>query len=226
MVARCRRAVAHSQPGHSAGLHRGLDLPAAQRPPAGDRHGCARPQPVPLSPRLARAEGRGQVRAAGSLRPRAAAHPGPGRARSGAGYPATRRSADAAAVLAAIVRLLDTTFLRVGNEEIRREQRLVRPDHAARAARGGAGQRAHAALSRQERRDARRDAGRSARRARRARAASSCRGRSCSSTWTKPARCAASRRPTSTTTCAKPPAPRASAPRTSAPGTARCRRWS
>ena len=55
-------------PGDPAGLRAGLDLPAAERPPAGDRARRARPQAVPLPPRLAAGARRRQVRAHARVR--------------------------------------------------------------------------------------------------------------------------------------------------------------
>ena len=123
-------------------------------------------------------------------------------------------------VLATIVRLLDTTYVRIGNEEYARDEQLVRPDDAAQPPRRRLGRPPAPALSRQERQGARGRARRSARRRASSGAARRCRARSCSSTSTRTARCAASARPTSTTTSARRAAP-TSRPRTSAPGTAR-----
>ena len=125
-------------------------------------------------------------------------------------------------VLAAVVRLLETTLIRVGNEEYARAQRLLRPDDAARPARrrstarrvrfhfrGKSGVRARDRRRRPPPRAHRQalpgPAGPGAVPVRR-------RGRRARTTST---------RPTSTSTCARSPA-RSSRRRTSAPGRARC----
>ena len=63
-------AATHPVAGHPAGLDRRVDLPRPGRPPPGHRPRRARPQAVPLSPALARAPRRGQVRADARLRRR------------------------------------------------------------------------------------------------------------------------------------------------------------
>ena len=108
-----------------------------ERPPAGDRARRARPQAVPLPPGVARSRATPTSSSAcSSSAPRCRA--------SGAASPpiSTRPSAacrGATTVLATIVRLLDTTLVRVGNDEYARDQQLVRADHAAQPPRRGAG---------------------------------------------------------------------------------------
>ena len=176
------RDRAHPAPRDSAGLHRGLDLPARQRPSAGHRARRARPQAIPLPRRLAHAQGRGQVRPARGFRPRAAAHPRARGARPGTGTARQQAAPAREAVLAAIVRLLDTTYLRVGNEEYASSNgsfglTTLRNRHAA--VRGSALRlrfRGKSGI------DARSRGRRPAHRADRAPMPASCRGRSCSST--------------------------------------------
>ena len=125
----------------------------------------------------------------------------------------------ATTVLATIVRLLDTTLVRVGNDEYARSNgsfglTTLRNRHA------GARQPAAPALSRQERRRARGRARRSARRPGRAALPGDARPGAVPVRGRGRRRRARSAPPTSTTTCARRPAP-TSPPRTSAPGTAR-----
>ena len=101
---------------------------------------------------------------------------------------------------------------------IRAQQPLVRPDHPAHPARGGAGQPAAPALSRQERHRARGRARGSARRARRPPLPGDARPGAVPVRGRGRRAAASSIRPTSTTTSARRPA-RTSRPRTSAPGT-------
>ena len=127
-------------------------------------------------------------------------------------------------LLATMVRLLDTTFVRVGNEAYARENRsygltTLRNRHAGVDGatlrlrfRGKAG-----VMQEVELHDRRVAA--VVRRCR------DCRGRSCSSTRTRRAGCTASTPATSTTVWASSPAA-PSPPRTSAPGTAACWRSS
>ena len=189
MAARRRRDLAHPATGHSARVHRRLDLPAAQRPPAGHRARRARAQAVPLPRRMARAEGRDQVRAARGLRPRAAAHPRARGARpadrraSGRRWRASRcwprwcgcstppscawatrntRSSNGSFGLTTLRnRHADVRGARSGCAFAARAAWCTRRGSTTRAWRGSCG------------------------------AASSCRGRSCSSTWTRTARRAA-----------------------------------
>ena len=175
----------------------------------------ARAQAVPLPPRVAARCRARQVRAPARVR-RArcrAAPPRAARPRACRGLPRDK-------VLATLVRLLDTTYVRIGNDEYARSNgsyglTTLRCRHAAVQR-----QRAAPALSRQERRA--RTASRSTTRGSRASCAAArrCRGRSCSTTSTTTASRAASARPTSTPTCARRPAA-TSPPRTSAPGTRR-----
>ena len=84
-----------------------LDLPPAQRPSAGDRPRCARPQAIPLSPRMApRQATPTSSSACSSSAPRC-------RASARASRPTSRRRSarrpSRETVLATIVRLLDTT---------------------------------------------------------------------------------------------------------------------
>ena len=102
--------AANPRPGDSTCVAGRLDLPGGARPPPGRRARCPRAQAVPLPSSLARRAGRDQVRTARGVRPRPAAHSraGDGRSRP----PGLTR----AKVLATVVRLLETTAIRVGNE--------------------------------------------------------------------------------------------------------------
>ena len=100
-----------------AGLRRCLDLSAAEWSSAGGRPGCARPQAVPLSPALARGARRGEIRQDAAVRPRRCRRSA-ARVRADLARPGLPREK----VLAAIVRLLETTLIRVGNEEYAKHQ--------------------------------------------------------------------------------------------------------
>ena len=172
-------------------------------------------------PRLAQRARRGQVRPHDRLRPGAAAHP-----RGASTRDLRRPGLPREKVLATVVRLLEATLIRVGNEEYARDNKLLRPDHAARpprarstAARSTSASAARAASARRRACDDRRLA----------RIVARCRDLPGPGAVPVPRRRrrAAHRRlePTSTTTCARSPA-RTSPPRTSAPGRARCwPRW-
>ena len=95
---------------------RRLDLPDAERPPAGDRARRARPQAVPLPPAVAQQRDDDKFERMLDVRRRAAAHPR-ARAARPEGRDGRRPRAE---VLATVVRLLDTTLIRVGNEEYAR----------------------------------------------------------------------------------------------------------
>ena len=112
------------RPGPTSGSAR------ARRPPPGHRARRARTQAVPLPPALARGARRDQVRPHARVRPRRCRASARASTRDLAlpGLPREK-------VLATVVRLLETTLIRVGNEEYARDERLVRPDHAARPAR-------------------------------------------------------------------------------------------
>ena len=150
-----------------------------QRPHPGHGPRRARTQAVPLSPALARGARRDEVRPHARVRPGAAADP-----RAASPPTCARAQLSRERVLATVVALLETTLIRVGNEEYARDQRLVRADDAARPPRRRARRQGALPLPRQERRAA---GDRPARRAR-SRASSSaartCRARSCSSTST------------------------------------------
>ena len=102
----------------------------AERPPPGDRARRPRPQAVPLPRRATGAPREGEVRAADRVRQGAAGDPRAGRARPGRpGLPREK-------VLAAVVRLLELTLIRVGNDEYARLNRsfgltTLRDRHAA-----------------------------------------------------------------------------------------------
>ena len=84
----------------------------AERPHPSHRHGRGRPTAVPLSRRLAHPPGPGEIRAGPGVRRGVASSPSEGR---GATWP--RRGSGRNRVLAAIVRLLDVGFFRIGGEE-------------------------------------------------------------------------------------------------------------
>ena len=119
-----------------------------ERPSAGDRTRCARPQAVPLSPRLAARARRRQVRAHARVRRGAAAHPARVDADLAAPVGAHAAPRDGARDARAPPRH-DPRAHR--QRRIRAQQQLVRPDDAAQSPCGGQRQRAAAALSRQER---------------------------------------------------------------------------
>ena len=118
-----------------AGLHRRLDLPARERPPAGDRPRRPRPQAVPLPQALARGPRREQVRPHDRVRESAAGDPRGGRARPRALRHAAREGAGDD-------RLADGAH-RDSHRQRRvcARERLLRADHAARGARRRAGAR-------------------------------------------------------------------------------------
>ena len=107
---------AHPVAGDPAGLDRGVDLPGSLRPPAGDRARRARPQAVPLPPRGGPARRR-QVRSPDRVRARPARDPR--RVHADLRRPGLPREK----VLATIVRLLEMTLIRVGNDEYARMNR-------------------------------------------------------------------------------------------------------
>ena len=129
------RAATHPRPGDSAGLRGRLDLPARRtaicRRPAATRAAASNTATTPTGawPRTptsssACSSSARRCRASGSasrpISPRRSAR---------------RRGRET--VLATIVRLLDTTYVRIGNEEYARDQPLVRPDDAAQPPRRG-----------------------------------------------------------------------------------------
>ena len=124
-------------------------------------------------------------------------------------------------VLAAVVRLLETTLIRVGNDEYARRERLVRPDDAAQPARRRSRGRASASSSAARAGSGTSSTSRSPARPDRPSSARSCRATSCSSTWTRTGSATPSARRTSTRICARSRA-RSSRPRTSARGPERC----
>ena len=96
------------------------------RPPAGHRARRARPQAVPLPPRLARGARRGQVRPHDRLRPGAARHPAPRGCRPAQARPAARARAGGRGSAAG-------EDADAGRQRgIRPRQPLLRTDHAAR----------------------------------------------------------------------------------------------
>ena len=157
--------------------------PQAQRPHPGDRARRQRPQAVPLPPRLARGARRDEVRAHDRLRAarcraiRAARRRATWRLR---GLPREK-------VLATVVRLLETTLIRVGNDEYARQNKsyglTTLRDRTSRSTarelrfefRGKSGKTLAPAGQRPARRPDRQGAART------------CRARSCSSTSTRTA---------------------------------------
>ena len=124
-------------------------------------------------------------------------------------------------VLATLVRLLETTLIRVGNEEYARANgsfglTTLRDRHVDVNGVAGA-----LRVPRQGRQGARDRRARPADGPHRAPVAKTCPARRCSSTWTRTASAGRSTRPTSTPTWSRSPA-RTSPPRTSARGPARC----
>ena len=101
---------------------------ATSRPPGATRAAASSTATTPL----ARGARRGQVRPHDRLRPGAARASGAASTRD-----LRRPGLPREKVLAAVVRLLETTLIRVGNEEYARENRSLRPDHAARPPRRG-----------------------------------------------------------------------------------------
>jgi hypothetical protein len=114
---RPRDAGTHQGAGDPAGLDRRLDLPFADRPPPGHRTGRPRPQAIPLSRPLPQGPRRPQVRARPGVR---AALP---RNRSRVDEDLSRPGLPRPKVVAAVVRLLELTQIRVGNEEYARANR-------------------------------------------------------------------------------------------------------
>ena len=92
--------------------------PDPSRAPPGHRPRRARTEAVPLPPALARGPRRGEVRAADRVRPRAARGSAAATDRD-----LRRRGLPREKVLALVVRLLETTLIRVGNDEYARENR-------------------------------------------------------------------------------------------------------
>ncbi len=206
---------AHPQAGHPAGLDGRLDLPPAQRPPAGHRPRRPRAQAVPLSRRLAGGARRDQVRPHDRLRRGAAGHPRADRAghvpaRPGAGEGARHRDQAAG----------DHPDPH-RQQGVRPAEQLLRPHHPARPARGRRGVDPALRVPRQERQGALGGGAATGGWRASSSSAATCRGRSSSSTWTRPGSGRASAPRTSTPTCGRRRA-RTSRPRTSAPGAGRC----
>ena len=102
--------------------------PHDERSYPGDGARCQRPQAVSLSSALAQCHARReQVRAPDHFRQGVAGDP-PIRSTRTSPCPVCRVEK----ILATIVRLLETTMMRVGNEEYARSNGSFRPDHAAR----------------------------------------------------------------------------------------------
>ena len=103
---------AHPPAGDPAGVGGRLDLPRPSRAPPGNRARCARPQAVPLSPAAGARDATGTSSPGSSPSPRCC---------RGSGAAAIATSGVAALprdkVLAAVVRLLELTLIRVGNDE-------------------------------------------------------------------------------------------------------------
>ena len=123
---RSRRHVPHPRPGHPARVARRVDLPQRPRPHPGHRPRREGPQAVPVPRALPPGARRGQVRPHARLR----AAPCPASAGGWRGTSAPP-GLPSEKVLAALIRLLETTLIRVGNEEYAQDEPLVRPDHAA-----------------------------------------------------------------------------------------------
>ena len=180
-----RHARAHPLARDPAGLDGRLDLPARERPPAGDRARRARAQAVPLPPALARRPRRDEVRPHDRLRRRRCRRSARASRRTWRcrGLPREK-------VLATVVRLLETTLIRVGNEEYARENgsfglTTLRDRHV-----DVEGVELALRLPRQERQASTRSTSTTARLARdRAPLPGPARARSCSSTSTTTARC-------------------------------------
>ena len=128
---RSRHAPAHPRAGDSAGVDGRVDLRRARRAHPGRRPRRARAQAVSLPRALARDARRDEVHAHARLRPRAA---DASARRSSA--TSSRPGCRARRCWPRVVRLLETTLIRVGNEAYAARERLVRPHHAARSARG------------------------------------------------------------------------------------------
>jgi DNA topoisomerase-1 len=102
----------HQGPGHPAGLDRGLDLPLLAGPHPGDRPRPEGPQAIPLSRGLAARPRRHEVRPDDRLRPRPAQAAG-----KRVEADLARRGLPREKVVAAVVRLMELTLIRIGNEE-------------------------------------------------------------------------------------------------------------
>ena len=114
-----RRATAspNQTPGHPTGMDRCLDLPVTKRPHSGDGSRRAPAKAIPLSRALARSARRKQIRAPCRLcdaLPKIRR-----RVNQDLKLPGLPREK----VLATVVRLLERTFIRVGNEEYARENK-------------------------------------------------------------------------------------------------------
>ena len=127
-AARSAGAFTRPDPGarDPAGLDRRLDLPARRRPPPGHRPRRPGPQAVPLPP--AWREARDETKY-GRLIDFGAALPA---IRARVTHDLARPGLPREKVLATVVQLLETTLIRVGNEEYAKAERLLRPDHPAR----------------------------------------------------------------------------------------------
>ena len=129
-----RRRPAGQGPGDPARVAGRLDLPVAERPPAGGRYRRRRPAAVPLPPRLAHPAGRREVPEDGHVREGAVEGP-----RAGAGRPRRRGDDEGACVrgrrTAARPRVLPDRQRR-----LRGGEQQLRADHARAAARPARGQ--------------------------------------------------------------------------------------
>ena len=111
-----RRTRPHRSPGDSARVEGRVDLPAPQRTPSGVRPGCARPQAVPVSPRMAAVPRRGRSTTRCSPSRLAFLRCGARSQRISPRPGLPRRK-----VVAAVVQLLEKTLIRVGNDEYARD---------------------------------------------------------------------------------------------------------
>ncbi len=120
----CARHPAHPQARYPARLRGRVDLPARERPPPGHRPRCARPQAISLSPAVARAS----RRARNSIECWSSAARLP-RIRRRVAKDLRLSGLPQEKVLATIVRLLECTLIRVGNEEYAQRKRILRAHH-------------------------------------------------------------------------------------------------
>ena len=188
------RASPTSEPDRKAAEGRGdaaLDQNLAV-PPAWRRCGCRRSGTGICSPRGATPRAgssiaitrAGGLARRGEVRPDAGVQPGAPRIGRPSRTSWAGRGSASARSLCTVVRLLETTLIRVGNDEYAKAAEL-RPDHAARPALQGRGGEAPLRLSRQGRQAPRGDAQEPAARPSCCAGCRTSQGRSCSSTSTR-----------------------------------------
>ena len=117
-----------------------------ERPSAGDRRRCARAQAISLSRRFPRRSAKARSMKGCSSSARRCR-----KLRRRVEQDLKRRKLTRDTVLAAVVRLLDTEHIRIGNEQYATRQQELRRDHAAQPAPPAQGQQADDALHRQAR---------------------------------------------------------------------------